>query len=306
MKIISRNYQNNDYQRVRTLLIESYPLIDQPHNWGLDRWDVCRFCGHAQEEITGKRPWESDVHLWETESGKLVGVANAEDSNNYFFQIHPHYREIEPQMLAWTEAHHQTRKSKETPHSLHIFTFENDQLRNTLLQANDYTDEGACEYDRQRSLDAPIPKIVLPQGYHVRNIHIDDPSDCAKWATADNNAFGHQRNTAASIAVRAQAPTYREDLDLVAVAPDGSFAAFCIVWLAEENGYGVFEPVGTHPDHRRKGLASAVINAGLQRLKELGATLAYVGSGADAPSNYLYEALGFNDYTPWHHWKKEF
>src|ERR671936_569373 len=48
------------------------------------------------------------------------------------------------------------------------------------------------------------------------------------------------------------------ELDQVAVAPDGSFAAFCLCWLYEENRAGNLEPVGTHSDHRRRGLARAV------------------------------------------------
>ncbi|HWQ84470.1 MAG TPA: GNAT family N-acetyltransferase, partial [Anaerolineales bacterium] len=49
-------------------------------------------------------------------------------------------------------------------------------------------------------------------------------------------------------------PAYALDRDLVVEAPDGQFAAFCIFWLDAINRTGYFEPVGVHPDFRRKGL----------------------------------------------------
>ena len=100
----------------------------------------------------------------------------------------------------------------------------------------------------------------------------------------------------------AQPPGYRPDLDLAVIAPDGTFAAYATVWWEPVNRYIIFEPVGTHPDHRRRGLASAVMAEGLRRTAVLGAETAYVGSGAGKPSNVLYESLGFTeviDYVRW-------
>jgi GNAT superfamily N-acetyltransferase len=67
---------------------------------------------------------------------------------------------------------------------------------------------------------------------------------------------------------------------------------------------GWFEPVATHPAHHRRGLATAAMSEGLRRLRALGATRAYVGSGYGAPANRLYESLGFTAYEIWHHWVK--
>ena len=50
-----------------------------------------------------------------------------------------------------------------------------------------------------------------------------------------------------------QAWPYRSDLDCVVEAPDGTFAAYVLCWYDEDNGVGEFEPVGTHPDYRRRG-----------------------------------------------------
>jgi ribosomal protein S18 acetylase RimI-like enzyme len=94
-----------------------------------------------------------------------------------------------------------------------------------------------------------------------------------------------------------QAWPYRPELDNVVVAPDGSFAAFCLCWLDEENGVGELEPVGTHPDHRRKGLAEAVCRAGLASLHAAGADTAIVYPVGDSGAARLYESLGFRSRT---------
>ena len=89
---------------------------------------------------------------------------------------------------------------------------------------------------------------------------------------------------------------YRADLDCIAVAPDGRVAAFCLAWLDDENRVGELEPVGTHADFRRLGLASAVCAFALRRLAEEGAARAVVYARGDAAypaPKALYESLGF-------------
>jgi predicted GNAT family acetyltransferase len=70
--------------------------------------------------------------------------------------------------------------------------------------------------------------------------------------------------------------------------------AFALVWFDAANGAGLFEPVGCHPDHRRRGLATALLCEGLRRLRDLGATHALVANrvGNEA-AGALYESVGF-------------
>ena len=87
---------------------------------------------------------------------------------------------------------------------------------------------------------------------------------------------------------------YRRDLDLVAVTGDGEFVACCTCWLDSENKVGEFEPVGSLPAFRRRGLMRAVMTEGLRRLKTLGAESAVVGTNAfNVPAIRLYESCGF-------------
>ena len=97
--------------------------------------------------------------------------------------------------------------------------------------------------------------------------------------------------------VRAAWP-YRQDLDCVVEAPDGSIAAYALAWLDEANGVGELEPVGTHEAHQRRGLGRAVNLFALQRLRDAGATLALVACRGDAAypiPRRLYESVGFRE-----------
>ncbi len=89
-------------------------------------------------------------------------------------------------------------------------------------------------------------------------------------------------------------PGYDPTLDLVAANPEDEFGSYCICWLVPASKTGLFEPVGTAPDHRRKGLGRAVMLEGMRRLQDFGAEdalITYVG-GNEAAAR-LYESVGF-------------
>jgi ribosomal protein S18 acetylase RimI-like enzyme len=95
-----------------------------------------------------------------------------------------------------------------------------------------------------------------------------------------------------------QAPEYIPALDLVVTAPDGWLAAFCIGWLDRQGlggrPSGQIEPLGVHPDFRRRGLGRAVLLEGLRRLVAHGAEQLLVETDDYRDAAYaLYESASF-------------
>ncbi len=69
--------------------------------------------------------------------------------------------------------------------------------------------------------------------------------------------------------------------------------AFSTVWYDDATQACTFEPVGTEPEHQRKGLAAAIIAEGMRRAKAMGALLAGVGGGgaSNPPADALYARM---------------
>jgi mycothiol synthase len=305
--IRSREYQGEaDYQRVRELLIESCAITGTMHNWGVDSWDWFRYNGRVFEEIADARSWEREVRLWETEGGKLVGVV-IPDGGDVFLQVHPHHRHIEEEMLSWAERRYRAgRSSRANSWPLSVYVYEYDQQRQALLEGRGYKNLGHDSYMRRRSFDKPIPEFGLRRGYAIRSLAGEDREDLEKRAAVANNAFKITKHTAETIQMLQKAPTYRPELDLVVVGPDGTFVAYCVIWFDEANRIGMFGPVGTHRAYRRRGLGRAMMSEGLMRLEALKARMAYVDCDLDEGANRLYESVGFTDYDRVYHWQKEF
>ncbi len=92
-----------------------------------------------------------------------------------------------------------------------------------------------------------------------------------------------------------------------AFAPTGEMAAFCTAWYDDVTRTAYFEPVGTAPEHQRRGLGRAVLAEGLRRLERMGCLVAFVG-GYSVQANALYASAGFEEYElsePWvREWKE--
>ena len=69
---------------------------------------------------------------------------------------------------------------------------------------------------------------------------------------------------------------------------------------------GCFDPIGTVPEHQRRGLARSLLCEGMKRLKERGADHAMI-IGGEPPANALYGSTigpNFELSMPWEkRWK---
>lgn len=144
---------------------------------------------------------------------------------------------------------------------------------------------------------------VLPHGVSLRTVA--QGPDVERRASLHRRAFGAlgpdaSPSTGTYRRLR-EDPLYRGELDWMAVLGGSAAVAFCLSWLDEQSSVAVLEPVGTDPEHRRRGLGRAVVVASLQSAARLGARHARVcarvdGSGDEAAVR-TYESLGFRRYA---------
>jgi mycothiol synthase len=143
------------------------------------------------------------------------------------------------------------------------------------------------------ALDRPPDAAPLPGAFRVRSL--SGREEVAARVALHHAVFPAEPLTADEYERIRAAPQYREDLDLVAVAGDGSLAGFATVWMDDASGVAVFEPVGVHPAHRRRGLGRALLAEGLRRVCARGARVAKVSyASANEASRDLYRAVGFH------------
>jgi GNAT superfamily N-acetyltransferase len=149
------------------------------------------------------------------------------------------------------------------------------------------TDEVIGWYD---TVAAGLERTVAPEGADEAGPQAAVQAHVDAWAPSTYTAEGYQ-------GVR-QTATYRRDLHVLVEAPDGTMASSAIMWLDEANRTAEFEPVGTHPDYRRLGLARAMMLHGMHRARAAGAThmtVVCAGAPGHPAARGLYYGLGFRE-----------
>ncbi|MEZ4644353.1 MAG: GNAT family N-acetyltransferase [Chloroflexota bacterium] len=292
-----------DYQRIRALLSEIYRLTGKNVAWDVVRLDSYRYGRYWQGERDNDYPWMADMGLWETAAGDLVAAAHPENDNDWFLEIHPDYHHLAPQMLDWVvRRHEEKRPLPDADWPLNVVVHDEFTELAELLAARGFTDKGPAEVTRTHPLAGPVVVGELAAGYEIRPFNFTDPTDMEQRALIGKLVFGATAPPAA-YPYKNLAPTWHETWGVFTA--NGETAAYCTIWL-DDNGVGCFEPVGTHPDHRRRGLARTMMQHGLRRLQELGAQCVTVGTGYDMDANQLYAVLGFSQVEVFHKWQYTF
>lgn len=303
MTIHSRMYQDEaDYQGIRRMLIDIGRLADGTSNapgditvGDVDWW---RFTADDEQSLASAR-------LWLDDAGNVVALAWPPDEHTEII-VHPDHRNVEEEMIAWVEDQRAGVVPDEgKENTLTLWAFDDDAFRTEILSRRGFQRKDDHMVYRRRSIEGDLPDAPLAEGYTFRDMTSD--ADLEARVAAHRSAFHPSKMTAEKHRRVMTAPTYRPDLDVIAVAPDGTYAAYCIVWFDSENAHGVFEPVGCHADHRQRGLASAVMTEGMRRARALGArTVAVLANGGEPAANRLYESLGFQLVGKIHMWSKTF
>ncbi|MGH2593012.1 MAG: GNAT family N-acetyltransferase [Anaerolineae bacterium] len=241
-----------------------------------------------------------NTRLWHNARGQLAAFASVDLSRGYMlFEVAPHEfgGEIEAQMIAWSvERMRRSRYSECT--TLDTSCRDDNAARIALLERHGFVIQAERTLRMVRRLDEPIPAPRLPAGFNVR--HVAGEREVEAYVALHRAAFGTQNMTVERRLAIMRAPDYDAELDLIAVAPDGAWAGFCVCQInREENARtrrneGWTEPVGTHPEFRQRGLARALLLTGLSLLKQRGVDAALLGtSSANVAMQRAAESVGF-------------
>jgi predicted N-acetyltransferase YhbS len=317
MKTLFKTYDpSRDFMRIRGFLVNTYALFQRPTNWTIDRWEFCRYFvlpAHSyhnvryfgiptyddrtlRDELPG---WEKTIGIWENEEGAIVGVVNSENEEpgEAWIQIHPDYTFLYDEMVTYIEANLADRVGNIGYVKLYI---DEDIGPKEIARARGYRRLEYGSIVSEYIIDDP-PAPQLPEGFVIRSVFDED--DIEKRRLAYSLAFGANYcpsnwEPVASFEELQRAPSYRKDLDLFIVAPNGDYASLCTIWIDEKNKYGNFEPVGTHIEYQGMGLGRALLMEGFRRMAGYGITHSFM----DSP-NEFYQKIGFKEttysYYPW-------
>jgi mycothiol synthase len=307
MRPILRPYQTDeDYWRIREFL-RTVSLLNDRHDyaWSLLRWDY--WIWHVNENIF-KFKLQDVIYLWEID-GNIAAMLNPDTPGEAFFQIHPeHQGEISISGMLDVAGEKLANTKEDGIKELIVWVNEKDDVMKEHFCQRGYSrSKFNGEHIRRRFFTTPVPDSVPPSVYTIRTLGDEDELPARSWLSwkafhpdePDEKYQGWEwyKNVQ-------RVPLYRRDLDLVVVAPNGELAAFCTVWFDDVTRTAVFEPVGTHPAHQKRGLGKAVMTEGLRRARRLGATLATVSSYGKA-AHALYESMGFTEFDLLEPWIKE-
>lgn len=285
--------KEDDFWRTRNFLRETFLLNSRlEHSWNVARLDYWRW--HYIKTCNIFESVEKGIALWENTDGKIVAALNHLGGGELRLNIHPHFRsaDLENEILTYAEENFYA-VTEDDRHYIHMPIFEDDTQRQEIAQNRGYKKESGWGHHYRRNLDS-IPNMPLPSGYSIRSMGGAEEYPARSWASwrAFHNDEPNENYDGDSswYANLQSAPLYRRDLDVIAVASDGTIASFCTIFYDDYTRSAVTVLVGTAAEHWRRGLGKAVITEGFRRLKETGCTLVF-STAHEEPADFLYHSV---------------
>lgn len=281
--ITSRLYENEgDYQTIIELLNKIRPaehLNDYPVKMDIEE-------NLAAGEI------RANTRLWFDE-GQPIAWAYVDEFNNLRWEVNGQYEDVlGAEIVAWGEACIRKNPTDGEIAMLDASCREDYAARISFLKRHGFRQTEDTSIHMTRALSEPIPEPKLPQGYIIRPIKGTEEAEAV--ASTHRAAFGTDYMTTENRLAIMNTSEYDPSLDLLVIAPDETVAAYCTCSANDQTRVGFTDPVATHPDHQRLGLARALLLSGMQLLKERGMTSAHLGtSGENIAMQRTAEAVGF-------------
>ena len=241
------------------------------------------------------------TRLWFATEHRMAAFAYVDHYNNLWFELdrQSFSPTIEQEIVDWgVKCVRHLAQTQDTPLTLDASCRLENSERIALLERHGFVRQEEQSLQMVRSLAEPIPDPQIPAGFFIR--HVQGEQEVEALVTLHRAAFGTDNMTIEERLAMMRVPDYDPELDLLAVAPDGRLAASCVCSISrDENQHsgrkeGYTDPIATHPDFRRRGLARALLLKGLVLLRRRGMDAARLGtSSKNIAMQNLARAAGF-------------
>ncbi len=231
----------------------------------------------------------SAMWVWPRSDGTLAAVAWLDQPTSADMILAPDApRSLLSAVLDHVE--HEQRKTGAT--TISFVARRGDTALSEELARRGYARTDTGDLRLRRALDAERAAAPLPPGFTIHDMAGDD--DIERRVSVERAVWGTNATADVWRLFAARLPNYRPELDLVAIAPDGSGACAITCWLDERSHRAEIEAVATIPSMRQMGIGKAVITEGLRRLHGAGATeVALYTNIGNVASLALYRSCGF-------------
>jgi GNAT superfamily N-acetyltransferase len=301
MTTSQRPYQGSgDLAQIGRLIRRAHAQAPGCNAWSFARFDIWAHRRLADEQVHDRRDWQQGIRLWEVEAGGLAGAVLFVNDHSAALVCDPDRRELAEEMLAWAEEHY--THGGGASQALAVEASASYPFLEQLLGSRGYVKPEGHYIRREKALKGSRAEpVTLPDGFYVK--YIDALSELRAFHKAVEVVFNFQ-DSVQVYRILQQAPSYVPELDLILLSPEGEIASFCTVWLDKESGLSEFEPVGTVPDYRKRGLGSVLLAAASNRLRDLGCETATVFSWSEsAAANRLYAGAGLEEKDRIYAWR---
>ncbi len=308
MKFQTSSFQpDRDYDQLRQFLRDAFFMNNHIEmNWFVQRFDY--FYWHIWKNCLEQPPQKCAI-IVRDDNANFLGAIFQESFGAVALQTHPH--RCTKELLAFmVERAEETyfKRSQDGGKKLYIACELQDKLKTEVLLHRGY--RIATGEDRCGRIYLPDfePVVTVPEGFSLRSLGTRDELPARSWvswrAFHPNEPDEKYEGWEWYLNIQ-KAPLYKRDLDIVAVADDGTLAGFVTIWFDDVTRSGYFEPVGVEPIFHRRGIARAMLHEGLRRLKEIEAQWAFLDSN-EGPVHTIYDKCGFKETLMYKSWLKEF
>lgn len=176
--------------------------------------------------------------IWEGADGEVAGYAVVSRYNNPHFRFRPGSltEETKRETMEWAVDHLRlgaSEKADAGPVALDAAAYDHDMEGVALLERHGFVATEIETLHMARPICEPVPWPEFPPGFVPWPLAGE--AEVSAYVAAHRASYGTQQMTLEERLGMTNAPYFLAELDLLAVSPTGSMAAFCVCTKREDS-----------------------------------------------------------------------